>query len=77
MVVIGVSLQIIGWWLAATPVWYALLMEILFRYGVGYRTRGKLRRMRMPEWLSVAGIGIFLAPFIIVLGRTLHATGIS
>ena len=71
MKTIGLILQIIGWGLVATPIWYTVLMELLFRCGIGYCRDGKLRRVRLTEWLSATGTGVFLAPFFIVLGRTL------
>ena len=71
MIALGRTLCILGLILWATPVWFAVLMEILFRYGVGYKRRGKLRRMRMTEWLNATGCGMFAGTMMILLGKYL------
>ena len=60
----------IGVILIATALWYPLLMEVLFRFGVGYKRRGQTRRIRMTEWLNASGAGLFLGALLLALGRS-------
>jgi uncharacterized membrane protein YedE/YeeE len=67
-------LCIVGVILWATPVWLALIMEILFRYGMGRRRSGVLRRISMIEWLNVTGGCILLGSILFGLGNSLRRT---
>jgi hypothetical protein len=63
-----------GVFLWATPLWYPLLMEGLYRAGIGYRRCGKLRRIRLTDWLNATGIGIFCGSLLFGLGNFLRVT---
>jgi hypothetical protein len=67
-------LILLGIFLWATPLWFVVLMEILFRCGIGYRRRGVPRRITMIEWLDVTGTGIFLGTILYGLGRIFART---
>ena len=48
----------------ATPLWFPVLVEILFRFK-------RFRRMQLTEWLNASGIGIVLGSICYGCGRLL------
>lgn len=72
MKLVGSILTLIGVALWLTPLWFAVLHEILFRCGRGYRRRGVVRRMRITEWLFATSHGIFFGTFIYAVGQALY-----
>ena len=62
----------VGALLLTTPIWYALLMELLYRFGIGCHRAGQLRRIRTTEWLNATGVGILFGSICVAIGRTLQ-----
>lgn len=70
MVILSHTLMLLAVVLWTTLLWYPWVMHVLYRRGIGLKTRhGKPRPATVIEWLNATGCGIFFGNIVFVLAR--------